>query len=138
MPGQQLLQNGQPGFAPVSLPRSPSCAPSSIPLFNCAVAGFRYYDGFHSLPTIHPGDLLTLVREPDNPHDDRAIAVHATHDGKLGYIPRHINDIPAWHLDHGNRLHAVINHIDFAAPPWEMLEITVVMICTGCFGKQPG
>jgi|GEM_PF-5219400 len=74
---QRPPKSGRSCFLPDCLPCLPSFAALAVPLFNCAVAGFQYYDGLRCIPTIRPGDRLDLVREPDNPHDEKAIAVYA-------------------------------------------------------------
>ena len=125
---RQLLKSDLDGFALLCLPLSRcSCTAFSIPLFNCTVAGLQYYDGPRCIQTIRPGDRLDLVREPDNPYDEKAIVIHAPNDGKLGYLPRYLNEIPAALLDYGKKLHAFVNHADPATPHWDMLDITVVM-----------
>ena len=60
------------------------------------------------------GDLLFLVREPDNAYDTNAILV-ATDDGYvLGYIPRAENRFPASLMDSGRVLYAFLTDIDLA------------------------
>ena len=63
----------------------------SLPIYRAYVRGLQ----FHDLPEYYIDDLeapqdLDLVREPDNRHDKRAVAVY--HNGlKLGYLPREDN-----------------------------------------------
>ncbi len=63
----------------------------SLPIYRAYVRGVQ----FHDLPEYYIDDLkapqaLDLVKEPDNRHDKRAVAVY--HDGlKLGYLPREDN-----------------------------------------------
>ncbi len=125
---RQFLKSVLAGFALLGLPRARSASSSSsIPLFNCSVAGFQHYDGPRCIRNLCSGNRLDLVRESDNPHDEKAIAVHSPEGTKLGYIPRYLNEIPAAHLDRGKKLHALISHVEPGAPFWAMLEITVVM-----------
>jgi hypothetical protein len=56
------------------------------------------------------GDVVELRREPDNPHDPLAIAVHAGCGGKLGYVPRGDRRL-ADHLDGGGGVVARIAHL---------------------------
>jgi len=51
------------------------------------VVGARYVDWETLYAPLRPGERLTLQREPDNPHDARAIAVLDGEGHKLGYIP---------------------------------------------------
>lgn len=55
------------------------------------LAGVTFVDGFDKLiEDIQPGDDLSLVEEPDNPHDPNAISVSLPTGEHLGYIPRDI------------------------------------------------
>ncbi len=47
-----------------------------------------------------------LVREPDNPHDRNAVAVHVDNIGKVGYLPRGDAKRFAAMLDRGDLLRA--------------------------------
>jgi hypothetical protein len=70
-----------------------------VPLFDFAIAGGCYHGLPQALPGLRIGDSLDLRREPENPYDDKAIAV-LRHDGlKLGYIPRCANAPIAQLLD---------------------------------------
>jgi len=51
------------------------------------VVGARYVDWETLYAPLRPGERLALQREPDNPHDARAIAVLDGEGHKLGYIP---------------------------------------------------
>ena len=46
------------------------------------------------------------MRQPANPHDELAIAVHAQSGALLGYVPRDDNAIPARLMDAGKILFA--------------------------------
>ena len=63
----------------------------ALPIYRCYVRGLQYRDadeGF--VETLAVPQPLDLVKEPDNRHDRRAIAVYA--DGvKVGYLPREDN-----------------------------------------------
>jgi hypothetical protein len=69
------------------------------------------------------GQPLLLVREPDNPHDELAIAVLTGDGHKLGYIPRSCNEVPAALADQSVTLRACITWLDADAPPWERLVL---------------
>lgn len=64
------------------------------------LAGFQYYDGRTWWEGMKVGDPLTLVREPDNPHDANAIRVE-WQGHKLGYVPRRDNAHLARQMDLG-------------------------------------
>jgi hypothetical protein len=57
------------------------------------------------------GDPVRLVREPDNPHDPRAVAVYHQ-DDRNGYVPRERNRAIADRLDQGVPLDCRITAID--------------------------
>ncbi len=71
----------------------------------CPLAGFRYYEAPQLVGDIVPGELLQLVREPDNPYDANAVRV-AWRGRKLGYVPRRQNAALAWAMDRGEAFDA--------------------------------
>jgi hypothetical protein len=64
------------------------------------LAGYQYYEGKDLWLEMKSGDKLTLVREPDNPHDANAIRLEWK-GRKLGYVPRRDNSDLARQLDLG-------------------------------------
>ncbi|MCA1743091.1 MAG: HIRAN domain-containing protein, partial [Desulfovibrionales bacterium] len=44
---------------------------------------------------LKPGQTLKLKREPQNPHDSKAIEVFTSSGQKLGYVPRSHNPLSA-------------------------------------------
>src|SRR5581483_8963735 len=62
------------------------------------VAGFRHYKGMELLSYMAVNDLLELRREPENEHDDCAIALYWQQE-KIGYVPAEINEMTAKLLD---------------------------------------
>ena len=97
----------------------------ALPLCRCFIAGFQYHQGRAVLPTLVAGEPLILQREPLNPHDPLAIAVRTAAGGKLGYLPRRLNEIPASLMDSGRSMAAVITSVARDAPPWEMVEMEI-------------
>ncbi|MDR2366328.1 MAG: HIRAN domain-containing protein [Zoogloeaceae bacterium] len=84
---------------------------------------------FHALAHLHGdmrvGDALTLVREPDNPYDAKAIRVE-WRGQKLGYVPRRENRAVAAALDRGRNLRARVSRLHpEAEDPWLRLEFEV-------------
>jgi hypothetical protein len=84
---------------------------------------------FHALSRLHAGmrvgDALTLVREPENPYDAKAIRVE-WQGHKLGYVPRRENQAVAAALDQGRTLRARISRLrPEAEDPWQRLEFEV-------------
>ncbi len=64
------------------------------------IAGFQYHEGPELIDAMRMGAELALVREPENPHDPRAVALDlgAAH---VGYVPRDRNRTIAQMLDQG-------------------------------------
>ena len=124
---RQFLKSIFTGLTALGLPRSGFSKSPSIPLFNCMVAGFQYYDGPKLIEKLEPDMYLRLVREPNNIYDPKAVAVFIRNGNKLGYIPEFLNEIPAGHMDRGKKLFGRVSYSDPGAPPWNMLEITVVL-----------
>ena len=80
---------------------------------------------------IREGDMLTLIREPENPYDEYAIRIDVDDDGlpgydpaktdledksrMLGYIPRAFNKPFARLMDAGKLLYGTVRHKELAA-----------------------
>lgn len=78
-----------------------------IELMKTEVAGCRYRENIkESLKALKEGDHMTLVREPLNPYDGRAIMVMGPDESFLGYIPRRKNEVLAALMDAGKYLFA--------------------------------
>jgi hypothetical protein len=80
-------------------------------LIETHVAGMPYHQANLAMPTLVVGALLTLRREPANPHDDLAIEILAAGSLKLGYIPRQRNPVLARLMDAGKQLLATVTSI---------------------------
>jgi hypothetical protein len=61
-------------------------------LAHFSIAGFTYYEGVLAFNDLKIGTELTLVPEPTNQYDPRAIAIYYK-EHKLGFIPRSENRI---------------------------------------------
>lgn len=97
-------------------------------LLQCFVRGFRFYKGISLLHSMKEGDLLQLVREPGNPHDPCAIALHWNCE-KIGYIPAESNEILSKLLDAGiPELIAEISFLKAEAAAWENVHISVYVL----------
>lgn len=90
------------------------------------LAGFQYHAGRAVFPLLHIGDRLELVREPDNPHDPRAVRVD-WRGVALGYMPRLDNVDLARLLDHGQLIEARIVRLETARDPWKRILIECVI-----------
>lgn len=90
------------------------------------LAGFQYHEGKALWAQMKVGDALTLVREPDNTYDPRAVRVE-WQGHKLGYVPRKENEAVARQLDRGNKLEARIVQLRKHRDPWKRVEFEVFL-----------
>ena len=88
------------------------------------IAGFQYYQGLKVEKALEEYDMLTLKREPQNPHDSFAVEVFRGN-AKLGYLPSTDNKVIARMMDQGVTLKAKIKNIDPDAHPFRRVKIRV-------------
>ena len=92
------------------------------------VAGFRHYKGMEILLYMEDNDLLELRREPQNEHDDCAIALYWQQE-KIGYIPAELNEMLAKLLDaQALPLLGMITHLNREVKPWENVVAAVYFL----------
>lgn len=99
-------------------------AQASIIVQQSPLAGFQYYDGKARWSEMKVGDVLTLVREPHNPHDANAVRVE-WNGSRLGYIPRRENADVARQMDRGAAVKARIVKLTEARNPWQRVLFEV-------------
>lgn len=92
-----------------------------------ALAGFQFYAGRELWDEMKVGDRLVLVREPDNPHDARAVRVE-WRGRKLGYLPRTENRAVAEEMDRGGRVEARIARLVRHRDPWRRILLDVYVV----------
>lgn len=90
------------------------------------LAGFQFHEGKALWDEMQVGDALTLVREPDNAYDPRAVRVE-WQGHKLGYVPRKENEAVARQMDQGARLEARIVRLQKHRDPWKRIEFEVFL-----------
>jgi hypothetical protein len=92
------------------------------------LAGFQYHEATAVWDELKPGDALTLVREPENPHDANAVRVE-WHGRMLGYLPRAENRSVAAEMDRGTVVSARIAKLREHRNPWlrVLVEVFVVL-----------
>jgi hypothetical protein len=90
------------------------------------VAGAQFHEARRVWAQLKVGDALTLVREPANVHDPRAVRVE-WNGHLLGYVPRAENDAVARQLDRGNRLEARIVRLTRHRDPWKRIEFEIFL-----------
>ena len=88
------------------------------------LAGFRHYEAASLWDEIKPGDALTLIREPANPHDRNAIRVE-WRGFMLGYVPRAQNETVARQMDHGTSVRARVSKVQHSRAPNQRIEFEV-------------
>lgn len=96
-------------------------------LFDTHVAGTSYIEGIEDLePHLNIGEKLSFFREPENPHDDRAIIIKNADGVKIGYVPRADNAIFSRLMDAGKLLFAKITDKEII-DDWLKIEIKVFL-----------
>lgn len=88
------------------------------------LAGFQYHQAAGLWSRLQVGDTLTLVREPDNPHDANAVRVE-WRGQMLGYLPRAENRAVAAEMDRGGTVSGRIAHLREHRNPWQRVLIEV-------------
>jgi HIRAN domain len=102
----------------------PILQPAPVLLQTSPVAGFQYHAGEAVWALLRSGQALTMVREPGNRFDERAIRLD-WQDQKVGYVPARDNAAASQLLDRGERLSAVITQLRQANNPWDRIEFAV-------------
>lgn len=92
------------------LSRDPYATIGDADGFNTKIVGVTHEGRQDLVAGVRPGEPLALVREPDNEHDPRAIAVRYGN-LKLGYLRRAIAARIAPNIDGGERYTAEVRHV---------------------------
>lgn len=114
----------------VAAPVARAAAPRKVELQRSPVAGFQYHQGEAIWPLLTVGAFLSLVREPGNAHDPRAVRVD-WQGQKLGYVPRIDNAAVSHLLDAGHALHAEIVTLRDSDNPWDRVEFAIFLVDRG-------
>lgn len=95
------------------------------------IAGFTYYEGVLAFNELQVGAQLLLKPEPDNRHDEDAVALwHGGH--KLGFIPRTSNKPVATILKAGHDIFEVrIQRIKPHGHPEEQVQVVLFVKSAG-------
>lgn len=91
------------------------------------LAGFQHYAGKALFPLMKTGDELTLIREPENPHDPKAVRVE-WRGSQIGYAPRADNVDLARLMDRGLKVEARILQLQRARNPWKRVLIEIYLL----------
>lgn len=97
-----------------------------ILVLQTGIAGLQFHikneEEQAALNAITPGTELMLFREPENEHDEWAIAVHLTEDDKLGFISRFKNETIARLMDAGKKFIGVVDDPEVDSVAKEIVE----------------
>jgi hypothetical protein len=123
-----FIQNIIGLFGVAAIPKGLVTQYQKMYLLQCFVRGFRFHKGPELLEQITVGQMLELQREPENEHDDCAIALYMGKQ-KLGYIPREENEILSRLMDaQVVELLAEVTHVEPKAQSWENVHIAVYLL----------
>jgi hypothetical protein len=97
-------------------------------LLQSFIRGFQYCDGPSLINQMKEGDMLELVREPNNDYDPCAIALH-WNNHKLGFVPAEDNEMLSKLLDIGiPEFIAEITFLQKEAAAWENVRIAISVL----------
>jgi hypothetical protein len=91
------------------------------------IAGFQYHQGPALIEELREVDELNLVREANNGHDRRAVALRYG-EAHFGYVPRERNQTLSRLLDQCAPLQCRITHVDPDANPWQAVKLAVSIL----------
>lgn len=107
----------------VSVDRTPQ---ASLLIQSSPLAGSQFHDLARVVDQVRVDDTLTLEREPDNPHDPKAIRV-LWQGHMLGYVPRRENKAVARAMDLNQPLIARVVALRPDESPWRRLRFEISM-----------
>lgn len=92
------------------------------------IAGFQYWEGALALGKLKPGTQLSLVPEPENPHDPKAVAIYHKKT-KLGYVPADENGTisPLCFYGHAGAFELRVLQADKEAAPWHQVRVGLLV-----------
>lgn len=99
-------------------------------LLQAHVAGYDHHEGESVIHCMAVGDCLTLVPEPDNPHDPQALRLD-WRGTTIGYVPRDFNAPIHARLHAGEDLVVSVQAIDADAPSWRRIRFCIRMDIKG-------
>lgn len=101
--------------------------PCQIQVQVSPLAGWQYHQGERIKRYLAVGDVIHLWREPANPYDRNAVALHwRSH--RIGYLPRVQNTAVAQMLDRGEHLTARLETFAPEQLPWSGVEVSVHLL----------
>ena len=98
-----------------------------IKILTTTVAGASHIRNIEVIAEMLPvGDVLTLMRDPENEFDSRATVVLTSDNVKLGFLPRSDNEAASSLLDAGKSLFARVTSVERRGR-WPRINIDVYM-----------
>lgn len=96
-------------------------------LLECQIHGSHYYQCLNLVKEnkLKKGEQLLLRREPHNEYDNFAIEVYNLDQQKLGYVPKHLNQVIATLMDQRCEITAMISSI--FTTEWEPVNIRLYL-----------
>lgn len=117
----------EPGSGRFLARDAPELRARGIRVATVAGAGVHHAEAVAS-EDVEPGRPLVLRRDPDNPHDPNAIAVHAAGGGdQVGWVPRELAAELAPLIDSGRRWTALALRASRASPRDPRTGLTMVV-----------
>ncbi|NWG86555.1 MAG: HIRAN protein [Hydrogenophilaceae bacterium] len=110
----------------LALPGSVRAAEIELLVQTSPLAGYQYHAGPALWPLMRVGDALSLVREPSNPYDPKAIRVE-WHGAPIGFVPKIDNLDLARLMDGGLKPAARIVHLQASRDPWRRVLFEVYL-----------
>ena len=108
-----------------------------IKLINAWIAGTQYRENFvERTSKIEPGYEVKLIREADNPYDDKAILVLNKENESIGYVPRRCNEVIASLMDAGKLIYGRVTEINRIKTENEETGISRVFMYMDIFMKD--
>lgn len=110
----------------IAVPQVQAANLRRIELQRSPVAGFQYHQGEAVWANLQVGERVSLVREPDNAFDPRAVRID-WQGHKLGYVPRIDNAAVSHLLDNGQGVSAEIVSLKESDNPWDRIDFAVYL-----------
>jgi hypothetical protein len=114
----------------------PALAERGLRVAGVAGAGSHHAEALES-EEVAPGRPLELRRDPANPHDANAIAVHARGGMQVGWVPRELAEELAPELDAGHEVSAVVLREQRPSPRDPRRGLTMLLAVGGSIRLDP-
>ena len=110
-----------------TLPNLSTTEYEGVLIYKFFVRGFRFHKGPEMLALMKQNDPLDLVLEPENEHDERAIAVYWNNE-HVGYVPREDNRVFNTIIASGLPVYAYARNVLPDQMPWRQLRVGLCLV----------